>query len=145
MHKDIILAVCVLVTVAAVAVSINSFERKNKLYKTLQEERYGRMVAEESLQKNSAKVATLENQLKTSEEKMAKVKQIVDQEKNVNSDLKGQYERLVKTKAALEDKLNSALQEQKAQQAELAQAQPPSSSQPNDTAPLASSAAAGAH
>ena len=114
MHKDILLVVCALLTIAAVVVAVNSFERKNKLYKTLQEERYSRMVAEESLQKNAAKVATLENELKISEGKMAKIKQILDQEKTVNSDLKSQYERLAKIKADLEAKLKSTLQEQPA-------------------------------
>lgn len=122
MQKDVLLGVCALITAAAIVVAVNSFEKQNKLTKALQEERYSRMVAEESSQKSAAKVAVLENDLKSSQDKMTKIKDILSQEKNVNSNLKSQYEKLAQTKANLEAKLKTALEEQKAAQA--AQQQP---------------------
>ena len=42
---------------------------------------------------------------------MAKIEDVLDQEKGVNSDLKKQYDELAETKADLESKLRTALQE----------------------------------
>ena len=111
MNKDILLVVCALITAGAIACAVYVFEKQVKLAKSLEEERYGRMVAEESSQKSAAKVAVLENQMKTADAKMVKLKDILDQEKGVNADLKSQYEYLERMKADLESKLKSTLEE----------------------------------
>ena len=109
MKKDIVLVLCVVLAVAGIAMAVMSMEKQRRLGKSLEEERYSRMVAEESLQKNAAKFATLENQLESTEGKMAKLKDVLDQEKSVNQDLKSQYERLEQSKANLEAKLQETL------------------------------------
>jgi len=109
MNRDVLLAVCALITAGAVAVAVYALERQHKLTKGLEEERYSRMVAEESSQKSAAKLATLENQTKTVDDRMAKLKEVLDQEKTVNQDLKEQYDQLAKAKAELEGKLQAIL------------------------------------
>ena len=125
MNKDVLFVVCGLITVVAVTLAIYSFEKQYKLSKSLEEERYGRMVAEESSQKSAAKLATLENQLKSTQDKMVKLKDILDQEKGVNQDLKNQYEQLVRAKTDLESKLKTAMEEKTAEQQQAAQQQAP--------------------
>lgn len=111
MKKDILLVVLVLVSVGLVVASVGIFEKNSKVSKSLEEERYNRMVAEESLQKSAAKVVTLEAQLKAANDKMVKVQEFIDQEKTVNADLQKQYEELSKTRANLEAKLKSTVEE----------------------------------
>ncbi len=111
MNKDVVMIVCILLAVGASVLAVFSFEKQNKMTKSLEEERYMRMVSEESSQKSAAKMATLQVQLKSAEEKAAKIKDILDHEKGVNEDLKNQYEDLERTKAKLEARLLSAVQE----------------------------------
>ena len=125
MNKDVLFVICGLITVGAVTLAIYSFEKQYKLSKSLEEERYGRMVAEESSQKSAAKLATLENQLKSTQDKMVKLKNILDQEKGVNQDLKNQYEQLVRAKTDLESKLKTAMEEKTAEQQQATQQQAP--------------------
>ncbi len=111
MKKDILLVVLVLVSVGLVVALVGIFEKNSKVSKSLEEERYNRMVVEESLQKSAAKVATLEAQLKVANDKMVKVQEFIDQEKTVNADLQKQYEELSKTRANLEAKLKNTVEE----------------------------------
>lgn len=111
MNKDVLLILCALITVGAIAGAVYTFEKQGKLSRSLQEERYGRMVAEEISQKSAAKLIALENQLKSTDDKLAKLKDILDQQKSVNSDLKGQYDKLVQAKADMEAKLKTAMEE----------------------------------
>ena len=78
--------------------------------KNLQQERYSRLVAEENFEKNESKIRQLDLDLKLSQEKIVKIQKILDEEKNVNEDLKSQYEKLIKAKLELESKLNEALE-----------------------------------
>ena len=125
--KDIILVISLLLAVGLSVVVVRFAEKADKAGKSLEEERYSRMVAEETLQKNDAKLATFQEQLKEDQNKMAKIEDILDQEKGVNADLKKQYDELTQAKLDLESKLQAALQEKaKAQAALLAQPAEPS-------------------
>src|SRR5665213_2343067 len=106
--KDIILVISLLVAVGLSVVVIRFAEKADKAGKNLEEERYSRMVAEETLQKNDAKLTTFQEQLKEDQNKMAKIEDILNQEKDVNSDLKKQYDQLTEAKADLEAKLHTA-------------------------------------
>ena len=117
MKKDVVLVILVLVAVGLAAFCARFAEKEHKAVKNLEEERYSRMVAEETLQKSAAKLAVLENQLKAVTDKMAKVQDIVDQQKDVNADLRKQYEQSVKAKDELETKLKAAMVEQNAAEA----------------------------
>ena len=109
MKKDIVLIVSLLMAISLAVMVVRFAQKADKAGKNLEEERYSRMVAEETLQKNDAKLTTLQELLKEDQDKMAKIEDILDQEKNVNSDLKKQYDELAETKANLENKL-AALQ-----------------------------------
>jgi predicted nuclease with TOPRIM domain len=112
--KDIILVISLLLAVGLLVVAVRLAQKADKAGKSLEEERYSRMVAEETLQKNDAKLATYQEQLKEAQDKMNKIQDVLDQEKGVNSDLKKQYDELAQAKADLESKLQSALQEKAA-------------------------------
>ena len=109
--KDIILVVSVLLALGLSVVVFRFAEKATKAGKSLEEERYSRMVAEETLQKNDAKLNNLQQSLKEDHDKMVKIQDILDQEKGVNSDLKKQFDGLKQAKADLEAKLQKAQQE----------------------------------
>ena len=142
--KDIILVIFLLVAVGLSVVVVHFAQKADKAGKSLEEERYSRMVAEETLQKNDAKLTTYQEELKEKQDKMAKIEDILDQEKGVNSDLKKQYDELAEAKANLEAKLGTALQEKAVAEAALksqTQAQPPLTAQPAVQATSQSAAA----
>lgn len=114
MSKNIIVVISLLIAAGAIAFAVHASGKRNTLVKSLDEERYSRMVAEEASQKSAAKVATLENQLKQADTKVQRFKDILEEEKTVNSDLKKQYDKLVRVKADLESKLRGALEEKTA-------------------------------
>ena len=111
MKKDILLVFFALLSVGLIIAVVGLYNKSNQVNRSLEEERYSRMVAEESLQKNAGKVATLEAQLKSANDKMAKVEDLISKEKNVNHDLQKQYEEISKAKEDLENKLKAALDE----------------------------------
>lgn len=111
MKNSLLIVIASVVTVGALLFAFFAFEKQNKLGKSLEEEKYGRLVAEESSQKSAAKLAALEVQLRSAEDKMSKVKDVLDQEKGVNSDLKSQYEKLEQAKTELENKVKELAQQ----------------------------------
>jgi len=121
--KDIILVISLLLAVGLSVVVVRFAEKADKAGKSLDEERYSRMVAEETLQKKSTELISLHDQVKGDQNKMGKIEDILDQEKGVNADLKKQYDALVEAKAELENKLQTVLQEKAVAQAAI-QAQP---------------------
>ncbi len=126
--KDIILVVSLMVAVGLSVVVVRFAQKADKAGKSLEEERYSRMVAEETLQKNDAKLTTFQIELKEDQSKMAKIADILEQEKVVNLNLKKQYDELTEAKSDLENKLETVLQEKAKAMAALqaqAQAQPP--------------------
>ena len=83
MKKDVVVVILGLLVVGLSIFLARSLEKEHRALKGLEEERYSRMVAEESLQKNAAKLSA---------------------EKGVNADLKKQYAQLAEAKEALEAK-----------------------------------------
>src|SRR5580698_10293155 len=96
--KDVFLVISILAAVGLSVVVVRFAEKADKAGKNLEEERYSRMVAEETLQKNDAKLTTLQEALKEDQDKVSKIENILDQEKGVNADLKKQYDQLTKLK-----------------------------------------------
>ena len=68
--KDIILVLSLLIAVGLSVVVVRFAEKAYKVGKSLEEERYSRMVAEETLQKNDAKLTTYQAELKEDQGKM---------------------------------------------------------------------------
>jgi hypothetical protein len=146
--KDIILVISLLVAVGLSVFVVRFAQKADKAGKTLEEERYSRMVAEETLQKNAAKLTTLQMQVKEDQDKMGKIVDILDQEKGVNSNLKKQYDQLTEAKANLESKLETVLQQKAQAVAALqaqAQVQPPAPAASVPTAAQAAQPAAAGH
>jgi len=115
MKKDVVLVILGLLVAGLSVFLARSLEKEHRALKGLEEERYSRMVAEESLQKNAAKLSTMEAQIKSTSDKMARIQDIVEQEKGVNADLKKQYAQLAEAKEALEAKVKAAIQQQTVQ------------------------------
>jgi len=138
--KDIILTISILLAVGLGVVVVCLAQKAQKAGKSLEEERYSRMVAEETLQKNDAKLTTLQEELKDNQVKMAKIADVLEQEKGVNSDFKKQYDELNEAKADLQAKLDVVLQEKTAAanalqaQVQAQPATPAASPQPTTTA-----------
>ena len=129
--KDIVLVISLLLAVGLSVVVVRFAEKADKAGKSLEEERYSRMVAEETLQKNDAKLTTYQEEVKEDQDKMSKIADILEQEKGVNSNLKKQYDDLSQAKADLEAKLDTVLHEKQAAVAALqAQAQAQAQVQP---------------
>ena len=105
MKNTLLIVIASVITIGALLLAFFAFEKQNKLTRNLEEEKYGRLVAEESSQKSAAKLASLEVQLRSAEDRMSKVKDKLDQESGVNSDLKSQYEKLEQAKNELESKV----------------------------------------
>jgi septal ring factor EnvC (AmiA/AmiB activator) len=106
--KDVFLVVLGIICAGLIAVLIWISQKDEKISKHLDEERFGRMVAEESLQKSAAKLSTLEVQLKSANDKLGKVENLIEQQKSANADLQKQYEELSRIKAELEAKIKAA-------------------------------------
>jgi len=134
--KDVFLIISLIVVLGLSVMVVRYAQKADKFSKSLEEERYSRMVAEETLQKNDAKLTTYQEQLKDTQDKISKITDVLEQEKGLNSDLKKQYDELTESKAKLEMKLAAAIQEKAVAVAAL-QAQPaaqpaavPATSQP---------------
>ena len=112
--KDILLVISLLMAVGLLVVVVRFAQKVDKAGKSLEEERYSRMVAEETLQKNDAKLSTLSEELQEDQDKMAKIEDILNQEKGLNVSLKQQYDEMIQTKVELEAKLQKVIQEKAA-------------------------------
>ena len=108
--KDILFIVTLVVAIGASVVLVRNHQEKSKMERSLQQERYSRLVAEENFEKNESKIKQLDLDLKLSQEKIVKIQRILDEEKNVNEDLKTQYEKLTSAKSELENKLKEAIE-----------------------------------
>jgi len=98
------------VVVGALTGFILHFKQEaQKISKSLETERYSRLVAEEKVVNNASKIRQLENDLKASEEKISKVQAVLKDQKSINTDLERQFDRLTKAKTDLENQLKIAI------------------------------------
>jgi septal ring factor EnvC (AmiA/AmiB activator) len=84
-------------------------QEAQQIAKNLETERYSRLVAEEKVVNTVSKIKQLESDLKSSEEKIAKVQAVLKDQKTLNSDLEKQYDRLSKAKSDLENQLKAVV------------------------------------
>ena len=80
--------------------------------KTLESERYSRLVAEEKVVNSVSKIKQLQDDLTDNQEKIAKIQGLLKEEKNVNKDLDSQFQRLSKAKSQLEKQIDSLVSQQ---------------------------------
>ena len=119
--KDILFIITLVVAIGASVVLVRNHQEKFQMEKSLQQERYSRLVAEENFEKNESKIKQMDLDLKLSQEKIVKIQKILDEEKNVNEDLKTQYEKLVAAKSEMEVKLKEAIE---SRQTDIAEQKP---------------------
>ena len=110
--KDILFVFVLLVSICTSVILFRFNQEKAKVEKNLQQERYNRIVAEENSEKNVAQIHRLEKELKGAQDKFAQIENILDQQKDVNADLRAQFEKIEAAKLELEAKLQSALEGQ---------------------------------
>ena len=84
-------------------------QQAQTISKSLDAERYSRLVAEEKVVNTASKLKEAENDLKASEEKIAKIQTVLKDQKNVNEELEQQFERLSKAKTDLENQLKTVV------------------------------------
>ncbi len=94
---------------AALATSIMTYRALLKTKTDLETERYKRMVAEESLEKAKAKCKSTELNLKQTQKQLWEIQDILKQEKQSFKKLQAEFNRMIKVKQQLEDKLNESL------------------------------------
>jgi len=88
-----------------IAVTVHFKQEAQKVSKSLESERYSRLVAEETVVNTASKIRQLEKDLKASEDKIAKVQTVLKDQKSINTDLERQFDKLTKAKADLENQL----------------------------------------
>ncbi len=108
--KNIAVIAVIVAILGALIVTLVYYKREiTKITKTLESERYSRLVAEEKVVNSASKIKQLEGDLKSNEDKIAKVQSLLKDQKNFNKDLETQYERLARTKIALEEQLKTVI------------------------------------
>src|SRR4051812_3372275 len=107
-NKGLMIAGLIVVGVL-VGLLLRFHQEAQTVSKSLETERYSRLVAEEKVVNTLSKIKQLENDLKASEEKIAKVQTVLKDQKSINVDLERQFDRLSKAKSDLEEQLRAAV------------------------------------
>ena len=111
--KNIFLALLVVVFAGVLAaVAIHYKHQVTQISKTLESERYSRLVAEEKVVNSVSKIKQLQDDLQDNEKKIAKIQDVLKEQKNVNNDLETQYQKLAKSKEELEEQIQVLISQQ---------------------------------
>ena len=103
--KSKILVVSVILTIGTCLMAISASQSASKAQAGLDQERYNRMVAEEKLEKATAKLVSLQTELDNANTKIKGIQAVLDQGRSTNADLKAQLETVTKLKATLERRM----------------------------------------
>ena len=103
--KNKILVIAVILTIGTSLMAITSSQSAAKVQSGLDQERYNRMVAEEKLEKASAKISSLSSELDNAKMKIQSIQAAVEEDKSTASELKAQLESVTKLKESLERKM----------------------------------------
>jgi len=104
-----ILIVCVLLTVACLAIAILASQKMSFAKNDLNEERYLRMVAEEKLEKSKSKIRSLEGQVQKSQQEAESLEALLREDKGAIADLKIDLEKARRLNDILQRELQNAL------------------------------------
>ena len=99
--KKFTLPVAVGVGILGCVLAVSANVTTNEMRKTLEKERYSRILAEEKLQTASAKINALTKDIADSANKIASIEEILNVGNTANSELKAQLDALVKQNEAL--------------------------------------------
>ena len=108
MKNNILLAAAVL-TVGCLAMVIFSRQAVDKTQKTLDQERYNRMITEEKLEKALMKIKSVETELTNAQNQAQGIQTVLEKERNVNINLRSELDKMTKLKEVLEEQLKAAL------------------------------------
>jgi predicted nucleic acid-binding Zn-ribbon protein len=107
--KNFILFIVLLVAAISILLLVRFNKENSDVTRILEQERYGRMTAEEELQKGEYRVKKLEADLQTTQVKMSRNQEGVDKCKDENAVLKADLERAAQKGRSQEDDLRKEL------------------------------------
>lgn len=123
--KNTVIVVSIIVALSSAYAAYFFGQKADRSSKDLNEERYNRMIAEESLEKSRSKLTSLQVELtRVQTEQRSKEKMLKDQNLTA-SELKSQLDQIAKDRQAAEDKikdLEAKIQNLETQTAQQAQA-----------------------
>ena len=102
----------IVVAGALIGVVVHYKHQVTQISKTLESERYSRLVAEEKVVNSFTKIKQLQDDLAENEDNIAKIQDVLKEQKNVNNDLESQYQKLSKSKSQLEDQIQTLISQQ---------------------------------
>jgi len=109
--KNFILFVVILVAAVSILLLVRFNKENGDVTRILEQERYGRMTAEEELQKGEDRVKKLEAELQTAQVKMSRNQENIDKCRDENAALKADLERATQKGRSQEDDLRRDLDE----------------------------------
>ena len=112
MKKLFIVLIFLAVAGALIAVAMYYKHEVTQISKTLETERYSRLVAEEKVVNSFSKIKQLQDDLAENEKRINKIQDVLKEQKNVNQDLEGQYKKLSKSKEQLEEQIQVLISQQ---------------------------------
>lgn len=112
MKKIFFVLLFVLVAGVLSAVAFYYKHQVTQISKTLESERYSRLVAEEKVVNSVSKIKQLQDDLGENEKKISKIQDLLKEQKNANSDLENQYQKLSKSKEQLEEQIQVLISQQ---------------------------------
>lgn len=112
MKKLFIVLIFLAVAGALIVVAMYYKHEVTQISKTLETERYSRLVAEEKVVNSFSKIKQLQDDLAENEKRINKIQDVLKEQKNVNQDLEGQYKKLSKSKEQLEEQIQVLISQQ---------------------------------
>lgn len=103
--KNLLIFFAIVIGISGTTLAYSYYQRADKAKGNLDEERYLRMTAEESLSHAEAKATSLESELARVQKKMQTFEKSIEQLKSTNDSLRTQLDRALESNKVLEDKL----------------------------------------
>jgi predicted nucleic acid-binding Zn-ribbon protein len=117
--KNFLLFIVLLVAAVSILLLVRFNKENNDVTRILEQERFGRMTAEEELQKGEYRIKKLEADLQTTQVKMSRNQEGIDKCKDENAALKVELERATQQGRSQEDDLRRGLDEANKKKSEL--------------------------
>jgi hypothetical protein len=103
--KMFITILAIVLAAAGIGLSYRYYKNAGKAINELNQERYNRMVAEESLQNTKMQVKSLEGQVKKAEQKAVNLENKIEKITAINEDLKLRLDKAAEIHKRLEQKI----------------------------------------
>lgn len=111
--KNIGLILVLMLAIGAISGVVVYYKNQlSRISKNLETERYSRLVAEEKVISSVSKIKQLQEDLDANQKQIDKVQDLLKEQKNLNKDLEGQFQKLSKAKSQLEDEIQALISQQ---------------------------------